>query len=228
MEMGAGSRPFDYGTAELVAFASLLEAGTPVRLTGQDSQRGTFNQRHAVMVDIETEARYIPLEHISDDAGASSRFTTRCSRRRRCWASSTASRAIIRRRWCCGRRSSATLRTARRSSSTSSSRRARRSGDLLSGVVMLLPHGYEGQGPEHSSARIERYLQLAAHGQYADLPAFDGGAVLPSAAAAGDASVAQAADRVYAEEHAAASGCVVSAGGLREATASRMCCRTTR
>ncbi len=68
-EMGAGKRLFDYGMAELVAYASLLEAGIPVRLTGQDSQRGTFNQRHAVMVDTETEARHIPLQHIGDKQG---------------------------------------------------------------------------------------------------------------------------------------------------------------
>src|SRR5207245_11332836 len=68
-EMGAGSRLFDYGMAELVAYASLLEAGTPVRLTGQDSQRGTFNQRHAVSVDTETEVRYIPLANISKTQG---------------------------------------------------------------------------------------------------------------------------------------------------------------
>jgi 2-oxoglutarate dehydrogenase E1 component len=67
VEMGAGLRPFDYGMAELVAYASLLEAGTPVRLTGQDSQRGTFNQRHSVMVDTETEVKYVPLAHLSQE-----------------------------------------------------------------------------------------------------------------------------------------------------------------
>ena len=66
-EMAAGQRPFDYGMAELLAFASLVTTGTPVRLTGQDSQRGTFNQRHSALTDVETEAKFIPLEHMSKD-----------------------------------------------------------------------------------------------------------------------------------------------------------------
>ena len=59
--MGTGKKPIDYGMAELLAYASLLKAGTPVRLSGQDSQRGTFNQRHSVLIDIETETRFSPL-----------------------------------------------------------------------------------------------------------------------------------------------------------------------
>ena len=65
VEMAEGKRAFDYGTAELLAYASLLTQGTPVRLTGQDTQRGTFNQRHSVLVDTETEIRYTPLEHLT-------------------------------------------------------------------------------------------------------------------------------------------------------------------
>src|SRR5438552_5667723 len=66
-EMGAGKREVDYGMAEALAFASLVKAGIPVRLTGQDSRRGTFNQRHSVLLDIENEQEYVPLEHISEN-----------------------------------------------------------------------------------------------------------------------------------------------------------------
>ncbi len=64
-EMGTGKRPVDYGMAEALAFASLVKSGVPVRLTGQDSRRGTFNQRHSVLLDIENEQEYVPLRHIS-------------------------------------------------------------------------------------------------------------------------------------------------------------------
>jgi 2-oxoglutarate dehydrogenase E1 component len=64
--MAEGKRPFDYGFAELLAYASLLTKGTHVRLAGQDSQRGTFNQRHSVLVDTQTEVRYAPLDHMTE------------------------------------------------------------------------------------------------------------------------------------------------------------------
>jgi 2-oxoglutarate dehydrogenase E1 component len=64
-EMSAGQAALDYGMAEALAFGSLLKQGVPVRLTGQDSRRGTFNQRHAALTDIETEEEYVPLEHLA-------------------------------------------------------------------------------------------------------------------------------------------------------------------
>jgi len=161
-EMGAGTRTFDYGMAELVAFASLLEDGTPVRLTGQDSQRGTFNQRHAVMVDIETEVRYIPLAHLSEKQG---RFEV--------YNSLLSEAAVLGFEYGFSRDypEALVLWEAQFGDFANGAQiimdqfiaAGEAKWGLLSGIVMLLPHGYEGQGPEHSSARIERYLQLAAN-----------------------------------------------------------------
>ena len=77
LEMASGKRPLDYGMAEALAFGSLLKEGVPVRPTGQDSRRGTFNQRHAALIDIENEQEYVPLEHLADRALRGARFTTR-------------------------------------------------------------------------------------------------------------------------------------------------------
>jgi 2-oxoglutarate dehydrogenase E1 component len=161
LEMGEGKRPFDYGMAELVAFASLLEMGTPVRLTGQDSQRGTFNQRHAVMVDTETELRYTPLQHL---AGKQARFEV--------YNSLLSEAAVLGFEYGFSRDfpEALVLWEAQFGDFANGAQiiidqfisAGESKWGLLSGVVMLLPHGYEGQGPEHSSARIERYLQLAA------------------------------------------------------------------
>ena len=126
--MGRGERLFDYGMAEALAFGSLLLKGTPVRLTGQDSQRGTFNQRHSVLVDIENEQQDIPLATWLRIRPAS-RYITRCCLKQLFSASNTAIAAIIPRRWCYGRRSSVTLPTARRLSSTSSLPPGKTSGD---------------------------------------------------------------------------------------------------
>jgi len=166
LEMAAGTRAFDYGMAELTAFASLVAEGTPVRLSGQDSQRGTFNQRHAVVVDIETEAKYIPLAHVPPATGAQepARFEI--------YNSMLSEAAVLGFEYGYSRDYPETLVLweAQFGDFANGAQiiidqfiaAGEAKWNLLSGLVLLLPHGYEGQGPEHSSARIERYLQLAA------------------------------------------------------------------
>ncbi|HEV2620076.1 MAG TPA: thiamine pyrophosphate-dependent enzyme, partial [Acidobacteriaceae bacterium] len=159
LEMAAGARPFDYGMAELTAFASLLSAGTPVRLTGQDSQRGTFNQRHSVVIDTETEQRYTPLAHVSK-----ARFDV--------YNTMLSEAAVMGFEYGYSRDYPETLVLweAQFGDFANGAQiivdqfvaAGEAKWGLLSGLVLLLPHGYEGQGPEHSSARIERYLHLSA------------------------------------------------------------------
>ena len=162
LEMGAGKREFDYGMAELVAFASLLEDGTLVRLSGQDSQRGTFNQRHAVMVDIETEVRYTPLAHLSEKQAKFEVYNSLLSEAAVLGFEYGFSRdypeALVLWEAQFGDFANGAQIIIDQFIAASEDKWG-----LLSGLVMLLPHGYEGQGPEHSSARIERYLQLAAN-----------------------------------------------------------------
>ena len=160
-EMGQGKRPFDYGMAEALAFGSLLLQKTPVRLSGQDSQRGTFNQRHSVLIDIENETDYIPLNHL---APGQAKFEV--------YNSILSEAAVLGFEYGFARDfpEVLVLWEAQFGDFANGAQividQFISSGEdkwgLLSGVVLLLPHGYEGQGPEHSSARIERYLQLAA------------------------------------------------------------------
>ncbi len=161
-EMGRGERLFDYGMAEALAFGSLLLQGTPVRLSGQDSQRGTFNQRHSVLVDTENEQLYVPLQNLSPNQA---RFEV--------YNSILSEAGVLGFEYGYSRDYPETLVLweAQFGDFANGAQiiidQFIASGEdkwgLLSGVVMLLPHGYEGQGPEHSSARLERYLQLAAH-----------------------------------------------------------------
>src|SRR4051794_21152705 len=151
----------DWALGETLAFGSLLLQGRPVRLAGQDSRRGTFGQRHAVLVDRRSGEEYTPLAHLSDDQAtfyvydsllsefAAMGFEYGYSLARPdalvCWEAqfgdfANGAQSIV--------------------DEFISSGEAK--WGQLSGVVLLLPHGYEGQGPDHSSGRIERYLTLAA------------------------------------------------------------------
>jgi 2-oxoglutarate dehydrogenase E1 component len=164
-EMAEGKRPLDWGMAEHMAFASLLSAGIDVRLSGQDSERGTFSHRHAVLHDqnraSRAEGTYVPLEHVSDDQG---RFSV---------TNSVLSEAAVlgfEYGYSVVRQNSLVLWEAQFGDFANGaqvvidnflSAGAAKWGQR-SGVTMLLPHGQEGEGPEHASARLERYLQLCA------------------------------------------------------------------
>src|SRR5258706_5533008 len=160
-EMGIGKRPVDYGMAEGLAFASLVKAGIPVRLSAQDSRRGTFNQRHSVLVDIENENEYVPLENIAPGQARCGIHNSTLSEPGVLGFEYGYSRdypeALV--LWEAQFGDFVNVAQAIIDQFISA---GEAKWNLLSGVVLLLPHGYEGQGPEHSSARIERFLQLAA------------------------------------------------------------------
>jgi 2-oxoglutarate dehydrogenase E1 component len=160
-EMGTGKRPVDYGMAEALAFASLAKSGIPVRLSGQDSRRGTFNQRHSVLVDIENENEYVPLENIAPGQARCGIHNSTLSEPGVLGFEYGYSRdypeALV--LWEAQFGDFVNVAQAIIDQFISA---GEAKWNLLSGVVLLLPHGYEGQGPEHSSARIERFIQLAA------------------------------------------------------------------
>ena len=161
LKMADGTIPLDWSAGEALAMATLAQQGLRVRLSGQDSQRGTFSHRHAVIHDVFTDETFCPLEHLSDDQsqveiynsplsemgvlGFEYGYSLDCPDGLVMWEAQfgdfvNAAQVVIDQfiisaedKW-----------------------------NRLSGLVMLLPHGFEGMGPEHSSARLERFLMLAA------------------------------------------------------------------
>ena len=160
-EMAAGKRLVDYGMSEALAFASLVKAGTHVRFSGQDSRRGTFNQRHSVLIDIENEDEYVPLENIAPGQARCEIYNSTLSEAGVLGFEYGYSRdypeSLV--LWEAQFGDFANVAQAIVDQFVAA---GEAKWNLLSGLVMLLPHGYEGQGPEHSSARIERFIQLAA------------------------------------------------------------------
>ncbi|MGA8406632.1 MAG: 2-oxoglutarate dehydrogenase E1 component [Candidatus Acidiferrales bacterium] len=161
VEMAQGKRPLDYGMAEALAFGTLLRQRIPVRLSGQDSRRGTFNQRHAVLIDIETEEEYVPLQHVGRGEAWFEAINSTLSEASVLGFEYGFSRdfpeALVLWEAQFGDFANGAQIVIDQFISAGEDK-----WNLLSGVVLLLPHGYEGQGPEHSSARMERFLQLSA------------------------------------------------------------------
>ncbi len=158
IETGEG---VDWATAEALAFGTLCVEGTQVRLSGQDSGRGTFSQRHSVLVDQETEERYIPLTQIRKDQAPFEVIDSPLSEAAVLgfdYGYSLADpHALVLWEGQFGDFANGAQVIIDQFIASGEAKWLR-----MSGLVMLLPHGYEGQGPEHSSARLERYLQLSA------------------------------------------------------------------
>ncbi len=158
--------PIDWATAELLAFGSLCMEGRPVRLVGQDSRRGTFSQRFAAVIDRVTNQAYVPLKHLTGDQGTFHVFDSLLSEYAAMGFeygySVAAPDALVCWEGQFGDFANGAQTIADEFISSGDAKWTQKSG-----VVLLLPHGYEGQGPDHSSARLERWLTLCSEGALA-------------------------------------------------------------